>query len=86
MLDRTATDWQALAGQLSIEGRDFINGRFVDALSGETRPTNKERDLAEMRQKTQPPGGGIAAICAKRPPLCPFLRDSHRASLARLLQ
>ena len=39
MLDRTATDWQALAGQLDIEGRAFINGRFVDALSGATRPT-----------------------------------------------
>ena len=36
MLDRTATDWQALAGQLDIEGRAFINGRFVDALSGAT--------------------------------------------------
>ena len=39
MLDRTATDWQAMAGKLAIEGRAFINGRFVDALSGETRPT-----------------------------------------------
>jgi len=39
MLDRTTTDWQALAGQLKIEGRAFINGRYVDALSGETRPT-----------------------------------------------
>jgi acyl-CoA reductase-like NAD-dependent aldehyde dehydrogenase len=39
MLDRTATDWQALASQLDIEGRAFINGRYVDALSGATRPT-----------------------------------------------
>jgi acyl-CoA reductase-like NAD-dependent aldehyde dehydrogenase len=39
MLDKTATDWQALAGRLQIEGRAFINGRYVDALSGETRPT-----------------------------------------------
>jgi len=39
MLDRTATDWQALAGELEIEGRAFINGRYVDALSGATRPT-----------------------------------------------
>ena len=39
MLDRTATDWQALASQLEIEGRAFINGRYVDALSGATRPT-----------------------------------------------
>jgi len=39
MLDRTATDWQALAGQLDIEGRAFINGRYTDAISGATRPT-----------------------------------------------
>ena len=39
MLDRTATDWQALAGQLDIEGRAFINGRYVDALASATRPT-----------------------------------------------
>ena len=39
MLDRTAKDWQALAGQLEIEGRAFINGRYTDALSGATRPT-----------------------------------------------
>jgi acyl-CoA reductase-like NAD-dependent aldehyde dehydrogenase len=48
MLDRTATDWQALAGQLSIEGRAFINGRFVDALSGETRPTVNPANGAEL--------------------------------------
>jgi hypothetical protein len=34
MLDKTVTDWQARAGQLEIEGRAFINGRYVDALSG----------------------------------------------------
>jgi 4-guanidinobutyraldehyde dehydrogenase/NAD-dependent aldehyde dehydrogenase len=39
MLDRTVTDWQSLAGQLQIEGRAFINGRYVDALAGATRPT-----------------------------------------------
>lgn len=51
MLDRTATDWQAMAGKLAIESRAFINGRFVDALSGETRPTVNPangRDLAEV--------------------------------------
>jgi acyl-CoA reductase-like NAD-dependent aldehyde dehydrogenase len=51
MLDRTATDWQALAGKLAIEGRAFINGRFVDALSGETRPTVNPangRELAKV--------------------------------------
>jgi len=39
MLDKTATDWQALAGQLEIEGRAFVNGRYADALSGQSRPT-----------------------------------------------
>ena len=39
MLDRTVTDWQSLAGQLQIEGRAFINGCYVDALAGATRPT-----------------------------------------------
>jgi acyl-CoA reductase-like NAD-dependent aldehyde dehydrogenase len=39
MLDKTVTDWQARAGQLEIEGRAFINGRYVDALSGQSRPT-----------------------------------------------
>ena len=39
MLDKTTTDWQALAAKLDIEGRAFVNGRFADALSGETRPT-----------------------------------------------
>ncbi len=39
MLDKTATDWQALAGQLKFEGRAFINGRYADALSGRTRPS-----------------------------------------------
>ncbi|MGK2927459.1 MAG: aldehyde dehydrogenase family protein, partial [Lysobacterales bacterium] len=51
MLDRTATDWQAMAGKLAIEGRAFINGRFVDALSGGTRPTVNPatgRELAEV--------------------------------------
>jgi 4-guanidinobutyraldehyde dehydrogenase/NAD-dependent aldehyde dehydrogenase len=39
MLDKTVTDWKSQADQLTIEGRAFINGRFVDALSGQTRPT-----------------------------------------------
>jgi len=39
MLDKTATGWQTLAAQLNFEGRAFINGRYVDALSGLTRPT-----------------------------------------------
>jgi 4-guanidinobutyraldehyde dehydrogenase/NAD-dependent aldehyde dehydrogenase len=39
MLDRSQTDWQALASHLDIEGRAFVDGRYVDALSGETRAT-----------------------------------------------
>jgi len=39
MLDKTTTDWQALAGQLEFEGRAFINGRYVETLSGRTRPS-----------------------------------------------
>jgi 4-guanidinobutyraldehyde dehydrogenase / NAD-dependent aldehyde dehydrogenase len=53
MLDRTATDWRKLAVDLDIEGRAFINGRFVDALSGATRPTVNPangQELAEVAQ------------------------------------
>jgi acyl-CoA reductase-like NAD-dependent aldehyde dehydrogenase len=38
MLDKTITDWQAAAANIQIDGHAFINGRSVDALSGETRP------------------------------------------------
>lgn len=40
MSDKTLAEWQSSATNLSIEGRAFINGRCMDALSGETRPTN----------------------------------------------
>ncbi len=40
MSEKSLTDWQTTAAALSIEGRAFINGRCMDALSGETRPTN----------------------------------------------
>ena len=40
MSDKTLADWQTTATELTVEGRAFINGRCVDALSGETRPTN----------------------------------------------
>jgi acyl-CoA reductase-like NAD-dependent aldehyde dehydrogenase len=39
MLEKTTIDWQTAAKHLDIEGRAFINGRFVDALSGQTRTT-----------------------------------------------
>jgi acyl-CoA reductase-like NAD-dependent aldehyde dehydrogenase len=51
MLDKTAQDWQSRAKALEIEGRAFIDGRFVDALSGKTRaavnPANG-RELAQV--------------------------------------
>ncbi|MEJ2534187.1 MAG: aldehyde dehydrogenase [Gammaproteobacteria bacterium] len=39
MLDKTAQDWKTESRSLDIEGRAFIDGRYVDALSGETRAT-----------------------------------------------
>ena len=39
MLDKTIQDWSSLAADLDIEGRAFINGRYENALSGETRET-----------------------------------------------
>ena len=39
MLDKTITDWRAASNKLALEGRAFINGRYVDALSGATRTT-----------------------------------------------
>lgn len=39
MLDKTKKDWRLLAADVEIEGRAFINGRYQEALSGETRPT-----------------------------------------------
>ena len=39
MLDKTLTDWRAASEKLTFEGRAFINGRYVDALSGATRET-----------------------------------------------
>ncbi len=39
MLDKTRQDWRSLAADLDIEGRAFINGRYQDALAGETRAT-----------------------------------------------
>ncbi len=48
MLDRTVTDWQSQAQQLKIEGRAFINGRYVEALSGQTWPTSNPGDGREL--------------------------------------
>jgi acyl-CoA reductase-like NAD-dependent aldehyde dehydrogenase len=51
MLDKTRQDWASLADGLSIESRAFINGRYTDSLSGETRATMSPADgrhLAEV--------------------------------------
>lgn len=48
---QTLKEWQALAISLEIEGRAFINGDYVDALSGATRATFNPADgqkLAEV--------------------------------------
>ena len=37
MLDKSTMHWQSLAGELKFEGRAFINGRYTEALSGQTR-------------------------------------------------
>lgn len=39
MPDLTVKDWAARAAKLTIEGRAFIDGIYVDAASGNTRPT-----------------------------------------------
>jgi acyl-CoA reductase-like NAD-dependent aldehyde dehydrogenase len=51
MLEKTVQDWRSLAADLEIEGRAFINGRYQEALSGETRATLSPADgqkLAEV--------------------------------------
>jgi acyl-CoA reductase-like NAD-dependent aldehyde dehydrogenase len=48
MLDKTRQDWASLVDGLSIESRAFVNGRYVDALSGETRATMSPADGREL--------------------------------------
>jgi hypothetical protein len=53
MLNKTIQDWTSLAADLDIEGRAFINGRYQDALAGETRETVSPGDghkLADRRR------------------------------------
>ena len=50
MLDKTVTDWRAASTQLAFEGRAFINGRYVHALSGATRPTMNPANGEELTQ------------------------------------
>jgi 4-guanidinobutyraldehyde dehydrogenase/NAD-dependent aldehyde dehydrogenase len=44
MLDKTRNDWDALADDLRIESRAYTNGRYQDAMSGETRATVSPSD------------------------------------------
>jgi len=44
MLDKTKQDWKSQAADLAIEGRAFINGRYQEALAGETRATMAPAD------------------------------------------
>jgi acyl-CoA reductase-like NAD-dependent aldehyde dehydrogenase len=48
MLDKTVTDWQSAAASLDIEGRAFINGRYVDALSGHSQQTHNPANGAVL--------------------------------------
>jgi len=44
MLDKTRNDWHSQAEGQAIEGRAFTNGRYQDALAGETRETVSPAD------------------------------------------
>ena len=44
MLDKTIQDWRSKADGLEIESRAFTNGRYQDAMSGETRETMSPGD------------------------------------------
>ena len=50
MLDKTVTDWQQRAEGLDIEGRAFIDGRYVDAAAGKTRATINPANGRELAQ------------------------------------
>ena len=47
---QTLQEWLAMADALTIEGRAFINGEYVDALSGKTRPSISPADGRELAQ------------------------------------
>ncbi len=48
MLDKTVQDWRVMAAGLDIEGRAFINGRYENALSGQTRATLNPADGSQL--------------------------------------
>jgi hypothetical protein len=68
MLDKTKQDWTSLAAEIEFEGRAFINGRYQDALAGETRPTmspgdgQKLTDVANCGTEDADNAVGIAAL------------------------
>ena len=60
MLDKTIQDWNSEAASLEIEGRAFINGRYEQALGGETRatinPANGQKLADKVRERDQARG------------------------------
>ncbi len=50
MLEKTTQNWKSQAEELDIESRAFINGRFVDAVSGETRTCFNPADGSRLAE------------------------------------
>ena len=48
MATKTKADWHKAAANLKIDGRAFINGKSVEALSGETRPNVSPGDGRDL--------------------------------------
>ena len=48
MATKTRADWHEAANHIKIDGRAFINGKAVDALSGETRPNVSPGDGRDL--------------------------------------
>ena len=48
MATKTRADWHEAANNIKIDGRAFINGKAVDALSGETRPNVSPGDGRDL--------------------------------------
>lgn len=68
MTDLTLAQWQAQAENIKIEGRAFINGQYVNALSGETRATiNPATGLALAEVAScGPEDADLAIACARK--------------------
>ena len=48
MANKSKADWHEAANSIKIDGRAFINGKSVDALSGETRPNVSPGDGRDL--------------------------------------